>query len=134
MSQVNKKNTKAKNKGGRPRIQIDWSQFDNLCKIQCTLREISAFFDCSEDTIERCVKREFGVGFADYFEQKRGLGQISLRRKQFETAMAGNVTMQIWLGKQILNQSDKIEKKQENSFVDENGNSTLKIEFVGLDD
>ena len=33
----------------------------------------------------------------------------SLREKQYDVAMSGNVSMLIWLGKQVLGQSDKQE-------------------------
>jgi len=96
-------------KAGRPRIEIDWVQFDNLCGIQCTLREIADYFNCSVDTIERACKRDRKADFAEYFEQKRGRGKISLRRKQFELALQGDRTMLIWLGKQYLNQGEREE-------------------------
>ena len=35
-----------------------------------------------------------------------------MRAKQFETALGGNVSMQIWLGKQHLGQRDKTELEQ----------------------
>jgi len=35
--------------------------------------------------------------------------QMSLRRKQIEVALKGNVSMLIWLGKQMLGQMDKQE-------------------------
>jgi hypothetical protein len=95
--------------GGRPRIEIDWQDFDRLCEVQCTLAELAAHFGVSEDTIERAVKREQKSSFADYFAQKRQAGFVSLRRKQYELAMAGNATMLIFLGKQYLGQSDKRE-------------------------
>lgn len=94
---------------GRPLIEINWEQFDKLCSIQCSQREIASWFDCSVDTIDRAVKRVKGMNFAEYFEQKRGKGKIALRRKQYEVANGGNVTMLIWLGKQYLNQSEKQE-------------------------
>lgn len=37
------------------------------------------------------------------------IGKASLRRMQFKSAEDGNVTMQIWLGKQMLGQRDKSE-------------------------
>src|ERR1035437_2216662 len=95
--------------GGRPRIEIDWAEFDRLCEVQCTLAELSAHFGVSEDTIERAVKREHGRSFADYFAQKRQAGFVYLRRKQYELAMAGNATMLIFPGKQNLGQCDKRE-------------------------
>lgn len=92
---------------GRPRAVINWKALDALCMAQCTLTEIAAHLGVSEDTIERAVSRERGMSFAEYFEQKRKAGFASLRRKQHQIAMEGNVTMLIWLGKQWLGQSDK---------------------------
>jgi hypothetical protein len=45
---------------------------------------------------------------ADYLEQKRLPGKVSLRRAQFSAALAGNKTMLVWLGKQWLDQRDHI--------------------------
>lgn len=98
-----------KNKGGRPRIIINWEDFDKLCFLQCTQREIASWFDISEDTIERAVIREKKCGFAEYYAQKSDKGTIAIRRKQYEVAMSGNVTMLIWLGKNKLGQTDKQE-------------------------
>lgn len=89
----------------RPRIEIDWEQVEKLCFIQCTLSEIAGFVGCSEDTIERAVKRDHKIGFADYFKKHSAGGKSSLRRSQFRLAET-NATMAIWLGKQYLGQSD----------------------------
>ena len=75
--------------------------------MQCTRKEIAGFFECSEDTICRDVQREHGVTFEVYRDEKAEAGRISLRRKQMQVAMGGNVTMLIWLGKQYLGQTDK---------------------------
>lgn len=94
----------------RPRKEIDWVEFDKLCGIQCTQAEISAWFECSVDTIERAVKREFGMGFAEYFRQKSVPGKISLRRQMFQLAIKGDKTMLIWLSKQHLGYSERIDQ------------------------
>jgi len=91
---------------GRPRIPIDFKQFDLLCSILCTQEEIAAFFGCTIDTIENRVKEEKGVTFSEYYRQKSAAGKRSLRRKQYEIAQRGNVVMLIWLGKQWLGQRD----------------------------
>jgi len=96
-------------KGGRPKKDIDFDLLDRLLQIQCTLRECADFFGVSEDTIERRVREKTGLSFAEYSAQKKEKGKISLRRKQFEVALAGNVSMLIWLGKQYLGQKDKQE-------------------------
>lgn len=104
-------------KMGRPEIPIDKEEFEKLCGIHATLIEIAGWFDCCEDTIENWCKKTYGVTFSDIFKKKSGRGKISLRRQQFQSAMKGNVSMQIWLGKQHLGQSDKAELDQDQSIV-----------------
>ena len=96
-----------KNGAGRPRKEIDMKLVASLCEIQCTGEEIAAVLGMSYDTLERRVQEETGNNFADYRKDKTANGRMSLRRAQFKAAMEGNVTMQIWLGKQTLGQRDK---------------------------
>ena len=101
-------NNEENNKVGRPKIKIDKENFEDLCKLQCTLFEIASFFKCSEDTIERWCQEVYKENFADIFRQKRGDGKISLRRIQWQHAET-SVPMAIFLGKQYLGQKDKVE-------------------------
>lgn len=94
---------------GRPRIELDWDEFEKLCRFQASQVEIAGWFDCSVDTIDRRVKEHYGENFAEVFAKKRGKGQISLRRWQMQCAEKGNATMLIWLGKQYLGQKDNYE-------------------------
>jgi hypothetical protein len=102
---------------GRPRKEINWTALDKLCHIQCTLSEIAGYHECSEDTIERAIKREKGVTFAEYYKTKSMGGKISLRRKQFQVAIDGDKGMLIWLGKQYLGQKERAEHEALNSDV-----------------
>ena len=95
-------------KMGRPKIEIDKAKFEKLCGIMCTLEELAGFFDCSEDTIERWVKRTYNMTFAEAYKKLSYQGKISLRRSQFRLAEK-NASMAIWLGKQYLGQKDVIE-------------------------
>jgi hypothetical protein len=96
-----------KRRTGRTRIEIDWEVFENLCRIQCTLEEMSGILKCSGDTIERAVKRQYKKSFAETFRDLKADGRASLRRVQWASALNGNTAMQIWLGKQHLDQRDK---------------------------
>lgn len=105
------------------RIQIDWDQFDKLCKILCTQKEIADWFECSVDTLERAVRREHKVSLSEYYARKSVEAKISLRRLQFQAAERGSGPMLIFLGKNILGQSDhpqELEADQThlNMFVD----------------
>ncbi len=95
-------------KTGRPKKEIDKSEFEKLCALHCTQEEIAGFFDCSADTIDRWCKRTYKENFAEVFKQKRSAGRISLRRTQFAMAQT-NATMAIWLGKQWLKQAEQQE-------------------------
>ncbi len=90
---------------GRKRTNINYSQLDKLLGLQCTLKECAFYFNCSEDTIERAVRRDKNTSFAEYRELKRQAGLISLRRSQFQLSEK-NPSMAIWLGKQYLNQNE----------------------------
>jgi|TARA_R110000787_G_scaffold108943_1_gene217374 hypothetical protein len=90
-------------------IFIDWEKVDNMCAIQCTGEEIAGVLDIDYDTLSSACKREKNLLFSDYIGQKKSGGKMSLRRKQYSTAMAGNATMLVWLGKNWLGQTDKLD-------------------------
>lgn len=94
----------APNAGGRPKKGIDQKQVESLAAIQCTFEEIALVVGCSKKTLQR--------RFAKVIEAARKTGRASLRRVQWDAAMNGNITMQIWLGKQILKQSDDPQRKK----------------------
>lgn len=106
---------------GRPKAEIDKIEFEKLCAIQCTKEEIAGWFRVSDDTIERFCQREYGTNFAVVYSQKKSVGKVSVRRKQFQVAEKGNTSMLIWLGKQYLGQSEKQEVA-----VSHNDDETIK--------
>ena len=93
----------------RPLKEIDKAQFEKLCALQCTKEEICGFLEISDKTLDGWCKRTYKTGFSDIYRQKREMGKISLRQSQFRLAEK-NANMAIWLGKQYLNQMDKIEE------------------------
>jgi len=90
---------------GRKAVQIDLEQLEKLCALQCTDVEIAAWFQVSLRTIE---KRRRLPKFADAMQRGRAKGRISVRRHQMKLLEAGNATMAVWLGKQLLGQRDVI--------------------------
>lgn len=93
-------------KGGRGKQeQIDLAELEKLCSMNCTDEELAAWFGCSSRTIER--KRK-GADFLAAMERGKAKGRISIRRAQMKLAEAGNATMCIWLGKQLLGQRDQV--------------------------
>jgi len=90
---------------GRPRTEIDIEELKRLCRLNCTMEEIGAFFGCDKKTIERRYNED--AAFQEAIDQGRGLGRLSVRRKQMQIMDEHNsATMAIWLGKQLLGQRD----------------------------
>jgi hypothetical protein len=85
--------------------KIDMTELERLCALQCTDAELSAWFNVTTRTIER---RRRNPKFAEVMERGKAKGRISVRRMQMKLLEAGNATMGVWLGKQILGQTDEV--------------------------
>ena len=86
----------------RPKkYNIDPKQVEQLAGFGCSNTEIASFFGCSKDLI--------GKSYSTYVTKGQDSGKIRLRQYQWSAAKKGNVAMLIWLGKQLLGQSDKQE-------------------------
>lgn len=103
-------------KRGRPPINFDKKAFVDLVALGCNQKEICWFFRdetgkvANVDTLSRWCKREFGVTFQEYSEQNSLMAlKIQLRKNQFELSKH-SVPMAIFLGKNWLGQTDKIEQ------------------------
>lgn len=92
---------------GRPKAEIDWTKVDRYLQAQCDGTGIAGILGIAPITLYRACEREFNVNFDAYSQQKKAEGVELLKAKQFQTAMEGNVTMQIWLGKQYAGQREK---------------------------
>lgn len=93
---------------GRPKTEIDQATFEELCHIQCTESEIAGVFRCSIETLSTWCKETYGENFLDIYKMLSEGGKSSLRHKQWKLADT-NATMAIWLGKQMLNQTDTVQ-------------------------
>ncbi len=96
---------------GRPPVDINWEEFDRLLEMQCSCEELAHWFRCSPDTIAERVKKQYGVTFPEYAPQRRIRGKVAIRRKLFQIALAGNTAALIFLSKNLLGYSDKVEAK-----------------------
>ena len=119
--------TKKKTAGRPKKYQIDKEQVSKLASFGCTNLEIASFFGCEETHIRK--------NYSEFLTKGREKGKIRLRQAQWNRAMGGsdkdgkslnngNVTMLIWLGKQMLGQADKTEYTWENPVEE--------IEFIDV--
>lgn len=100
-------------RNGRPVKLIDWEEVDEALRAGCKGTEIAASFDMHPNTFYERVVLEKGVSFTNYSREKAEEGNKELRKAQFNCAVKEkNITMQIWLGKHRLGQSEKDFKKE----------------------
>ena len=86
----------------RPKkYDIDPIQVEKLASYGCTNTEIADYFGCSKDLISKSYSTNIAKG--------KDAGKIRLRKMQWNAADRGSVPMLIWLGKQVLGQTDKQE-------------------------
>ena len=83
---------------GRKLLDIDEEQVKKLAIIGASNREMGDWFGCDGDTI--------GRRFADVIAKAKASTYARLRKKQLDMALDGDRTMLVWLGKQMLKQTD----------------------------
>jgi hypothetical protein len=127
---------------GRPRLELDSQVIEQAAACGLTVDEISTLCNTTRQTL-------YNQGWIGTIERGRTRMVQSLKRKQYELAMAGDKTMLIWLGKQYCGQSDKVEQQTStrgeitlrviedadyfgnrdrlNELVGENGNGRLRL-------
>ncbi len=83
----------------RPKkYDIDPEQIRKLANYGCTNKEIADFYGCDESLIRH--------SYSEYLTKGKAEMKLRLRQLQWKSAEKGNVVMQIWLGKQMLGQSE----------------------------
>ena len=112
---------------GRPTAEFDKKSFNDLIGLGCSQEEICWFFrndngkPANIDTLSRWCKRTYDMTFQEYYKQNGGLMmKIALRRNQMELSKR-SAAMAIFLGKNYLNQTDKVETKfefEDDGFID----------------
>ena len=83
---------------GRDKKVVPPDQVEELASLGCNDRDIANFFGIAENTLR--------YNFSDNLVKGREDLKVSLRRAQIKLALSGNAVMLIWLGKNLLGQSD----------------------------
>ena len=101
---------------GRPKKEFDKKVFQDLVGLGCNQEEICWFFrdesgkSANIDTLTRWCKREFDMTFQEYFRQNGCMMlKIQLRKNQMNLSKT-SAAMAIFLGKNLLGQTDKVEQ------------------------
>lgn len=87
-------------------MKIDWQAVGEMLQAHCDGAGIAETMGIHSDTLYRRCKEDLGVSFSEFAAAKKAEGKNLLRMKQFETAMGGDRSMLIFLGKVLLGQKE----------------------------
>ena len=107
----------------RKKIEIDPEMVRGLARIGATWDEIAGILGIARTTLAVRMREK---KFRDAYEQGVAEGDVSIRREQYVSAMRGKTGMLVWLGKNRLNQTDRVETKNETTIHD-GGNALDKL-------
>jgi DNA-binding CsgD family transcriptional regulator len=87
--------------GAKKEVSVE-KQVEKLASFGLTNKEIAEALGYDDTTLKRKFENFLIKGKANLKQR--------LKRKQIQVALGGNVSMLIWLGKQYLDQKDKMEE------------------------
>ena len=100
----------------RKKIEVDPEQVRALARLGCTWDEIAGVLKIARTTLVVRMKEK---KFRDAYDQGVAEGDVSLRRAQYDSAMKGKTGLLVWLGKNRLNQTDRVETHNETTIHDD---------------
>lgn len=83
---------------GKNKTVIDPKEVEKLAELHCNMQEMADFFQVPRETLK--------YNFRDIITKSKERTKQRLRQAQIKLALSGNATMLIWLGKNMLNQSE----------------------------
>jgi hypothetical protein len=94
---------------------IDWELFEKLVWVPVlAVHHLADMLKVSKSTLERHVKAKYGMPIDSLREQKAGPMRQTLFSAMWNAAtVQGNISAMIWMSKNVLGWSDKVEQKQE---------------------
>lgn len=95
-----------------PRIEIDMGMLTRYMEWKPTLADTAAFFECSEDTIERRIREKTDLSFAAFRDKSMHTTRKKLVDRALDRALSGSDTMLIFCLKNLCEWADKPQDKE----------------------
>ena len=115
---------------GRP-VQFEFTTSEAIEKAEifgrfrASYATMADYFGCCERTIQREFDKGEESNFCQSYKKALSNTKMRLSESQFKYALEGSVPLLIWLGKQYLDQKDKVENSD--LVTDRNINITYEV-------
>jgi hypothetical protein len=96
----------------------DLNRLKALMRLSPTLKDTANFFEVSEDTVERTIKKHWGLEFAEFRDQNAVATRLNLRRTAIRKAEQGDNTMIIWCMKNLCGWKDRQDVTSNDKTID----------------
>jgi hypothetical protein len=106
---------------------INWDAVGKYFMAGASTYGVASLIGVTENCLRQRCRKDLGVEITEFKRLKLAEGNELLRARQFQMAMNGDRTMLVWLGKNRLGQSDKV--NIEHDGLDPQAN-VLRVEFV----
>jgi hypothetical protein len=123
-------------KMGRPQKDINFDQLEGLLVRQWTLKDVSDFFACSEDNIQRRISERYGVTFAELKKEKAAKGKAMVVEKIVKLAIEKDAPWALkmlavnWLGYKQTAQIDVTNVQIDMSADTKEATSATTIDLI----
>lgn len=104
-------------KMGRPIKDIDMERLATLMRFKPRLEDCAAFFKVSNDTIERRIRDEHGITYAEFREQNMVHTRFALVQAALRKATNGDNVMLIFCLKNICGWKDQYQSETTNNNI-----------------
>ncbi|MBQ8094985.1 MAG: hypothetical protein IJ242_15645 [Clostridia bacterium] len=108
-------------------VQIDKHYFETYCQLACSEQDICDFFGgIDHKTLDEWCQAEYGMGFEQVYKQKVTPVKVALRKNQLLLSKSSSM-MAIFLGKNMLGQSDHPEQPIDENIIRESNEQMLAL-------
>lgn len=112
--------------GRDPKRELTPNTLEALLWAQCDDEEAAAYFGLKTAEFKKRIAASQEL--QNVYDTAPLGGKAALKRAQYEAALDGDKTMQTWMGKQYLGQSDKVDHKNSSSVP--SGSVTINQIFL----
>ena len=122
----NEKLSQSKGQRGSKAKSIDWNVVINMVTIGCTQNEICKILDVHKETLRKRCLKERDQTWGVFYDRYKCEGNMGLRKSLRVAANDGNTQVLIFLAKNELDMSERVETKTKLDISSEEINSINK--------
>jgi len=109
------------------RVEIDKNMFEVYCQLACSEQDICDLFGgVDHDTLDEWCRKTYGMAFEQIYRKKVSPVKLALRKNQLLLSKTSSM-MAIFLGKNMLGQSDHPEPPVGENIIRESNEQMLAL-------